>query len=359
MIPPPPPEFWSIERANAERAAAVARFGFTDRQARFLVQVLLHSGVFVERQFCQSAAIAHGQKSADFLTKLVERRYARPITTGALHRGRLFHVHYKPLWGAIGEPDSRFRKPAPLGRLIERVMILDAVLAEPKLVWLGPATDKMRFLAGEADEASRLRQDEYPHLCFGEGAGQVTRYFPDKVPIGATACGSPHVFLYLVTKPSPVDFRAFLLRHAELLRAVREWTIRLLFPRSLSKATLAYQNAARDHLVTRLESRSPRVRRSLASVPPSLPPGWRGVVCRSRGQPTGQPPRSEVVPLTADVHLERQAQSAPPLVSQRHARKPLHGERFSARSDAGGPLGRRSWPPLLPAQAVRAQESMA
>ncbi len=132
-------------------------------------------------------------------------------------------------------------------------MILDAVLADPKLVWLGPAIDKMRFFADETDEASRLRQDEYPHLYFGEGAGKVTRYFPDKLPIGATACGSPHVFLYLVTKLSPVDFRAFLLRHAELLRAVREWTIRLLFPRSLSKATLAYQYAAQDHLVTRLD----------------------------------------------------------------------------------------------------------
>ena len=42
MIPPPTPEFWSIERANAERAVALARFGFTDRQARFLVQVLLY-----------------------------------------------------------------------------------------------------------------------------------------------------------------------------------------------------------------------------------------------------------------------------------------------------------------------------
>ncbi len=77
-------------------------------------------------------------------------------------------------------------------------------------------------------------------------------------------------------------------------------------------------------------ARSPRVRRSLPAVPPSLPPGWRGVAHSTRGQPTGQPPRSEVVPLTANVHLERQAQSAPPLVSQGHAREPLHGERFSS-----------------------------
>ena len=113
----PDTDRWTIERANAERASALADFGFTERQAGFLVQVLLHSGVFVERQYCHFAGIVHGQKATDFLNRLVARRYATAITTGSLHRGRLFHVHYKPLWAAIGEPDSRFRKPAALGRL--------------------------------------------------------------------------------------------------------------------------------------------------------------------------------------------------------------------------------------------------
>ena len=47
---PPPPDRWTIEIANAERLNAIASFGFTERQARFLLNVLLHSGVFVERQ---------------------------------------------------------------------------------------------------------------------------------------------------------------------------------------------------------------------------------------------------------------------------------------------------------------------
>jgi hypothetical protein len=127
---PPPADRWSIELANTERTEAVASFGFTERQARFLVNVLLHSGVFVERQYCRFAGIVHGQKSTDFLKTLVERRFATPITIGKLHRGRMFHVHYKPLWAAIGEPDNRFRKPAAQGRMIERVMLLDAVLDE-------------------------------------------------------------------------------------------------------------------------------------------------------------------------------------------------------------------------------------
>jgi hypothetical protein len=253
MWPPPPVDYWSISRENRERAEALAAFGFTERQARFLVQVLLHTGVFVERQYCQFAGITHGQKTTDFLARLVDRQYATPVATGALHRGRLFHVHYKPLWAAIGEPDSRFRKPATLGRLIERVMILDAVLAEPDRVWLGPTADKMRFFAAQTNEAGRLKLDEYPRLCFGDGATKVTRHFPDKLPIGATASGSPHVFLYLVTKPSPADFRTFLLRHTELLRTLYEWTIRLLAPRHLAKSAAAYQYAARDHLATRLE----------------------------------------------------------------------------------------------------------
>jgi hypothetical protein len=51
----------------------------------------------------------------------------------------MFHVHYKPLWAAIGEPDNRFRKPAAQGRMIERVMLLDAVLDDRDLAWLGPS----------------------------------------------------------------------------------------------------------------------------------------------------------------------------------------------------------------------------
>jgi len=56
----------------------------------------------------------------------------------------MFHVHYKPLWAAVGEPDNRFRKPAAPGRMIERVMLLDAVLDEPACTWLGPARDNWR-----------------------------------------------------------------------------------------------------------------------------------------------------------------------------------------------------------------------
>ena len=114
----------SRNSVSEERVNAVQLFGFTERQARFLVHVLVHSGVFLERQYRASARVAHGQKTHDFLAKLVGRGYAKAITPGALHRGRLYHVHFKPMYRAIGEPDNRHRKAAELGRFVERLMVL-------------------------------------------------------------------------------------------------------------------------------------------------------------------------------------------------------------------------------------------
>ena len=74
---------------------------------------------------------------------------------------------------------------------------------------------------------------------------QTIRYFPDKLPIGIGADGRTHVFLYLVNRPTPVDFRAFLHRHVELLRALPEWEVRLLVPRHMVKAAPLYEAAAR------------------------------------------------------------------------------------------------------------------
>ena len=83
MTLPPAPDRWTIDLANTERMEAIAAFGFTERQARFLVNVLLHSGVFVERQDRAFAGIVHGQKSTDFIKTLVERRFASARTDSA------------------------------------------------------------------------------------------------------------------------------------------------------------------------------------------------------------------------------------------------------------------------------------
>src|SRR5713101_1579960 len=188
------------------RVGTLTRFGFTERHARFLAHVLVFSGVFLERQYRTFTGLAHGQKTRDFLATLVTAGYATPITPGALHRGRLYHVQYKPLYEAIGEPNNRHRRPASLGRFVERLMVLDAVLADRRDGWLGTEQHQRTYLR-EALERD-LQDDWYPHLTFGTGAEKTTRFFPDKVPVGVPLKGHwRHVFLYLTTRELPNEFR--------------------------------------------------------------------------------------------------------------------------------------------------------
>ena len=68
----------------AERVHAIAEKGFTERQAGFLVTVMLHSGVCVRRQYRVYARIAHGQKDHDFFASLVAKK--RATSDAAAHR---------------------------------------------------------------------------------------------------------------------------------------------------------------------------------------------------------------------------------------------------------------------------------
>ncbi len=232
-----------------ERAAALTTKGFTDRQARFLVTVMLHSGVCMDRQYCAFAGIRHGQKTSDFFDGLVRQR-AATIYRCAHGRARIFHVHRRSLYEAIGEPDSRLRRPTPIARAVERLMVLDTVLASSDMTWLATERDKLAHFSLLLK--SRVDREELPQLTFGRGAAKTIRYFPDRQPIGVAADGRTHVFTYLVNRDVPVDFRPFLRRHAALLRGLPRWTVRLLVPRHLQEAVSLYEAACREEFASPL-----------------------------------------------------------------------------------------------------------
>ncbi len=210
---------------QAERVNRVSDFGFTERQAAFLVHVMLHSGFFLGRQYCSFARIVRGQKMADFLEQLVSRKHATPYRCGH-NKARVYHLHNVALYDAIGQRDVRFRKRMALARALERLMILDHVIAHREFRWLGTEQDKVaHFLT-----TTSLDREALPRLVFGHKPDIAVRYFPDKFPIGVSADGRLHVFVYLLTNPVPHDFRTFLRRHAELLRVLPAWSIRLLVP---------------------------------------------------------------------------------------------------------------------------------
>ncbi len=229
------------------RVDALAGFGFTVRQREFLVTVMVHSGCFLERQYCAFTGTVRGQNSREFVARLVARGFVRVIEPGPVRRGRLYHVHHKPLYEAIGQADNRNRRLRIVGRMVERVMILDAILADRRCWWLSPADDKWKFFCLMRD--NYLRPEDYPHIAFGSGRQRTIRCFPDKLPIGVEKDSSSQlVFVYLVNRRLPVDFRQFLIRHSSLLRFVRTWTIRLLVPRRFRKAIALYKAAIREEL---------------------------------------------------------------------------------------------------------------
>ena len=88
--------------------------GFTERQARFLVTVLLHAGVCMVRHYCAFSRISRGQKTQEFFGLVVSLKFAT-VYSDAHRRVRVFHLQHRSLYEAIGEPDNRYRKPAPIG----------------------------------------------------------------------------------------------------------------------------------------------------------------------------------------------------------------------------------------------------
>ncbi len=225
-----------------ERIQAVVDFRFTERQARFLVLVMRHAGVCVPRQYASFAGIANGGRRCNaFFDRLVRRGYA--VASNCVHnRARLYHLHSKRLYYAIGEPKSRYRRPVPARGAVQRLMLLDAVLASPDLNWLTSASETLTYqptLTGStpAGHAQNLAEPMSERRCVGS----------DRFPIGIDSNGQA-VLVYLATEPSTDGLRTFLQDNAKLLRAVSAWTIRLVFPRPLDRFYDGYQTVIREEL---------------------------------------------------------------------------------------------------------------
>jgi hypothetical protein len=249
----------AFDSVSISRVSALREYGLTLRQREFLVTVMVHSGCFLERQYCEFTGTVRGQNSREFIARLVARGFARAIEPWPVRRGRLYHIHHKPLYEAIGQTDNRHRRLRTIGRMVERVMILDAVLGDRRCCWLSPECDKRTFF--DVTQGTGLSPEEYPHVGFGAGRTKTIRCFPDKLPIGIEKQDtSRFVFVYLVNRRVPVDFRQFLMRHTELFRSLHHWTVRLLLPRRFRKAVALYKAAVREQLWTPL---NPNVSKSL------------------------------------------------------------------------------------------------
>ena len=139
----PPHDFY--DSVTRSRVNALGHLGFTERQRRFLVTVMVHSGCFLERQYCAFTGTVRGQNSREFVARLVARGFVRVIEPGPVRRGRLYHIHHKPLYEAIGQADNRNR----------RLRIETGDVEDPGALSSVAATGRRRALAGALDHPAR------------------------------------------------------------------------------------------------------------------------------------------------------------------------------------------------------------
>lgn len=227
-----------------QRIQAAANFGFTERQARFLVTVMLNGGVCAPRQYAEFVGTAYGQNVNAFFDKLIDRRFA--VERSCVHnRARVYQLRYQPLYRAIREPDSPNRKPIAAADVVHRLMLLDSVVAQRDLVWLFTVSDKLAFFTAASSCAPAL----IPHNSVGVGTNRRVRLFPEGLPIGVEGNGRP-VFAFVVSNWNEEDLRAFVQRHADLLGSVPMWTLRFVLPSHLAILRPSVEAAVRDELAT-------------------------------------------------------------------------------------------------------------
>ena len=138
------------------------------RQSEFLVTVMLHSGVCMDRHYCAFARIPHGRRVVRFFPLPCQGSIRHWLRLCAWPSPESYHVHHKPLYEAIGEPDNRFRRPVPVARAVER---LDVARYGPRDVRTRRGSPR-RATSWRTSACSSIRdfdRGELPHLTFRSG----------------------------------------------------------------------------------------------------------------------------------------------------------------------------------------------
>jgi len=225
-----------------DQVAAVTAHGFTVRQGRFLTTVLRHSGVCLRRQYYAFNGIQPGQVGCDFFEKLVSRRFASVYPYGP-SGARLYHVHHKALYRAIGEPDSRLRRRGTVVRAVERLMVLDTLAKfRAGIEWLSTEHEKVTYFVHNRE----LSAKDLPSVSFAGASTSTTRYFADKLPVGIQSGGDDVTFVYVATTQDRRPFREFLQRHEPLLLRLRAWRIVVGMPRHAAAVASTHLDVFRE-----------------------------------------------------------------------------------------------------------------
>jgi hypothetical protein len=199
-----------------QRCAAVEAFGYTQRQAQFLVRVALHGGYFLRRQYLAFTGLAHGQASDRFLARAIERGHVRALPFPRF--GNVYHLFARPLHAAIGEEHNRNRRLVEAEVLTRKPLALDFVISTPEGQFIATEEDKVALLTELG-----VWQDYWPSKRYSPRRGRglsVTRYFVDKMPWVRLPGDDRLWFVYVDSESTLAGVETFVTQYGRLLRVV-------------------------------------------------------------------------------------------------------------------------------------------
>jgi hypothetical protein len=236
----------AIPLTTDERIQALARFGYSDREAGFLCLAALHGGFFLRRQYGRYLRKELGGTAAALIDKVLAHEHARASTFA--DNTHVYHLCARPFYEALGQGNNRNRRERQPLSVKNRLMALDVVLAHPGNRFLATEQEKVDFFT------TSLKLD--PHLLpvkrfHARRDGSVTeRYFVDKQPIFLTADGptgsrpssQPSVSFCFVDEGARTvsRFETYLDQYRSLLAALPEF--RVLY---VAQTPFLFESAAR------------------------------------------------------------------------------------------------------------------
>ena len=190
---------------------------FPARDAEWLAKVALHGGLFLRSQY--EAGLGVDRSAAHrVVERLVAANLGREVDGGAGF-GRYFHVTARAVYRAVGMGDSRLRRAAARGAMLQRLLALDCVIAHPELPWVPGREGAVESLVERGVPERHLPQRAYAGS--GDAPAKVV-YLPARWPLALGDGGAVWAFPDSGQSGNPrLDLRTWGSQHATAWRALR------------------------------------------------------------------------------------------------------------------------------------------
>lgn len=170
------------------------RYGYTEREARFLYLVATHSGYFTQRQFLRYAAVEKGGLGTRLIAKARTLDHIRSAQFG--WHSLIHNIYGRRFYEAVEKDNIRNRRRLSPDLVRTRLLILDFVLARPDLEYLETEHEKVQYFRS----CLKLSLSLLPCRIYkaAKDNTETRRYFVDRCPIFLDRQGSSEtpVFVY-------------------------------------------------------------------------------------------------------------------------------------------------------------------